>query len=61
MNEPAFQNREFSYYERRAEEELDLAQQASDDRVVAAHYQLASLYLEMIHPETREQRPDSNG
>jgi hypothetical protein len=38
-----------SYYQRRAEEEIELAQQARHFRVVQAHYQLASAYLDRIH------------
>jgi hypothetical protein len=39
---------ELSYWEQRAEEQIRLAQRASDTRVVQAHYELASAYLEMI-------------
>ena len=37
------------YFERRAEAELELAQRATDSRVVKAHYELAAQYLERIH------------
>jgi hypothetical protein len=40
---------DLSYYERRAEAEIQLAQQAQHRRVVQAHYELASAYLDLIH------------
>jgi hypothetical protein len=40
---------EVSYYERRAEEEIARAQDASHQAVVRAHYELASAYLDRIH------------
>jgi hypothetical protein len=40
-----------SYFEKRAEQEIELAQRANDHRAVQAHYQLASAYLDKIHPE----------
>jgi hypothetical protein len=39
---------DLAYFERRAEQELQLAQQAVDPQVVAAHYRLAELYLERV-------------
>lgn len=36
------------YYRKRAEQELQLAQSATDPKVVAAHYQLSQLYLEKL-------------
>lgn len=36
------------YYRRRAETELEHAQQAKSPEVVAAHYQLAEAYLERV-------------
>ncbi len=36
------------YYRKRAEQELRLAQGATDPKVVAAHYQLSQLYLEKL-------------
>lgn len=36
------------YYERRAEEALDRAQQAIHPAAVRAHYQLAELYIERM-------------
>jgi hypothetical protein len=40
---------EADYYERRAEMEIALAQQARHRRAVQAHYELASAYLDRIH------------
>jgi hypothetical protein len=40
---------EVAYYESRAETEIALAQQALHARVVRAHYELASAYLDRIH------------
>jgi hypothetical protein len=37
------------YWERRAEAEIALAQQAKHQAVVRAHYELASAYLDRIH------------
>lgn len=45
------------YFERRAEEEIELARSASDNRAVQAHYDLASAYLEKIHPKEARQEP----
>jgi len=39
------------YFERRAEAELELAQRATDSRVVKVHYDLATQYLERIYGE----------
>ena len=36
------------YFQRRAEEEVNQAQQATVPAVVAAHYRLAELYLERV-------------
>ena len=41
------QDRDYCY--RRAEEELERARMSSAARVVAAHYQLAGLYLDRIY------------
>jgi len=43
---------ELDYYERRAEEEIELAQRAKHARAVQAHYQMASAYLDLIHGDT---------
>jgi hypothetical protein len=40
---------ELNYYQRRAETEIALAQQASHQAVVRAHYELAAAYLDRIH------------
>jgi hypothetical protein len=45
------------YYERRAEAEIALAQQADHGAAVRAHYELASAYLDRIHGD----RPRSSG
>jgi len=37
-----------AYFYHRAETELEQAQQATNPRVVAAHYQLAEAYLERV-------------
>jgi len=46
---------DFDYLEQRAEEEISLAQVATDPRVVQAHYQLANAYLDRIHGEEDEE------
>lgn len=48
---------EREYFERRAEAEIALAQSAQHRRVVQAHYELASAYLDRVHGET----PKSTG
>lgn len=40
---------ELAYFERRAEAEIALAQEARHARAVKAHYELASAYLDRIH------------
>ncbi|WP_442680933.1 hypothetical protein ACSBM8_07060 [Sphingomonas sp. ASY06-1R] len=42
---------EQEYFEKRAEAELELAQSATHPGVVKAHYQLAGLYLDIVHGE----------
>ena len=49
---------ELNYYERRAEAEIALAQQAGHARAVQAHYELASAYLDRIHGEAPTGEPD---
>ena len=39
---------DINYYQRRAEAELVMAQQATLPEVVSAHYQLADAYLERV-------------
>jgi hypothetical protein len=48
---------DLDYYERRAEAEIEAAQQARHQAVVQAHYELASAYLDRIHGEA----PRSSG
>ena len=43
---------EREYFERRAEAEIKLAQAARHRRVVQAHYDLASAYLDRVHGDT---------
>jgi hypothetical protein len=38
-----------SYFVRRAEQQLELAQQADHAQVVSAHYELANLYLDRAY------------
>jgi hypothetical protein len=45
------------YFERRAEQEIQLAQHSNDTRAVQAHYQLASAYLDRIYPEPEPSEP----
>ena len=40
-----------NYYERRAEAEIELAQQSANRHAVQAHYQLATFYLDKIYGE----------
>ena len=49
---------EMAYYESRAEAEIALAQQAHHARVVRAHYELASAYLDRIHGDTPKAGPN---
>lgn len=49
---------DLAYYERRAEAEIGLAQQARHARAVRAHYELASAYLDRIHGDMP--KPDPN-
>lgn len=42
------------YLEHRAEQEIALAQRARDSRVVQIHYQLATAYLDRIHPQAED-------
>lgn len=46
------------YYERRAEQEIELAQRSGHARAVSAHYQLASAYLDLIHGDTPRPGPN---
>lgn len=42
---------EMSYFVRRAEQQLELAQQANHEQVVHAHYELANLYLDKAYAD----------
>jgi hypothetical protein len=44
--------RDLAYFQRRAEEELELAQKAQDERAVRSHYQLAAYYLDLVHHQS---------
>lgn len=46
---PAMSEEDAAYFQRRAEEELEMAQKATRPDVVAAHVALADAYLERIH------------
>ncbi len=48
---------EMAYYESRAEAEIAMAQTARHARVVKAHYELASAYLDRIHGDTPQAGP----
>ncbi len=47
-----------AYFQRRAEDEIALAQRASSSRAVQAHYSLASAYLDRIHGDTPSSGPN---
>lgn len=49
---------DLDYYERRAEQELELAQRATKPEVVAAHYRLAELYLARLPPQSKAEKDD---
>ncbi|MEP9400597.1 hypothetical protein [Sphingomonas sp. VNH70] len=40
-----------SYFVRRAEQQLELAQRAEHEQVVHAHYELANLYLDIAYAD----------
>ena len=50
---------EVSYYQSRAEAEIEMAQRAQHARAVQAHYQLASAYLDRIHGDSPKAGPNS--
>jgi hypothetical protein len=50
---------EVAYFERRAEAEIAAAQRAHHARVVKAHYDLASAYLDRIHGELPVSGPNA--
>ena len=39
---------DMSYYQMRAEDEVELAAQSTDPKAVQAHYDLSSAYLELV-------------
>jgi hypothetical protein len=49
MTKHDHQSYEQDYFERRAEAELELAQTATHAGAVKAHYELAELYLDIVH------------
>jgi hypothetical protein len=46
------------YFERRAEQEIELAQRARHEGAVSAHYRLASAYLDRIHGDSPRPGPN---
>jgi hypothetical protein len=50
---------EMTYYQSRAEAEIEMAQRAQHARAVQAHYQLASAYLDKIHGDAPKAGPNS--
>ena len=45
------------YFQHRAETQIELAQQARDERVVQAHYAIASAYLDRVHGDEPKAPP----
>lgn len=52
---------DIDYFERRAEAQIALAQQAVNPRVVQAHYQLATSYLDRIYGAPDASADDAGG
>lgn len=50
-------NNERQYLERRAEDELDLAQHAEHPAAIRAHYELLGHYLNRLYPEEKPTSP----
>jgi hypothetical protein len=48
---------EQEYFQQRAETQIELARQARDERVVQAHYAIASAYLDRIHGDAPKAPP----
>jgi hypothetical protein len=48
-----------SYFESRAEEELELAEQAAHPAAVRAHYLLAGFYLDQVYGDATERAPQT--
>ena len=49
---------DLEYYERRAEQEIALAQRADHAGAVRAHYELASAYLDLVHGDSPQAGPN---
>jgi hypothetical protein len=47
-----------TYFQRRAEDEIEAAQRASHSKAVQAHYSLASAYLDRIHGDSPQSAPN---
>ena len=47
-----------AYFQRRAEDEIEAAQRASNSEAVQAHYTLASAYLDRIHGDAPQSGPN---
>ena len=47
------------YYERRAEQEIELAQRADHALAERAHYELASAYLDRSHGDSPRPAPNA--
>lgn len=56
---PAAADEELDYLQRRAEQELEMAQRSASPEATAAHYQLAEAYLERM--EARKAATPSGG
>jgi hypothetical protein len=54
-------NEERRYLERRAEDELDRAQEAMHPAAVKAHYELLGYYLNRLYPESRRPGGEPSG
>jgi hypothetical protein len=50
--------KDIDYYQRRAEAEIELAQQSRDARAVRIHYEMASAYLDRIHGDSPRPGPN---
>ncbi len=47
-----------AYFQRRAEDEIELAQRACHTAVAQAHYRLATAYLDRIHGDAPSSGPN---
>ena len=50
-----------AFYHRRAEEELVLAQTATDEGLVSYHYRLAGFYLDLVFGSSPDYPPRADG